>query len=125
MCIYIHTYIYTHTLFFSYYLLSCSITSDWIEFPVLYSRTSLLIHSKCNGLQLLTQTPSPSHQCPCIYLQAILSPCGMFEAYGMLKKICPIGSWSSTTGAQVRNMSWEYRLVISQLRDGILSHRGD
>ena len=73
--VYIYTYIYihTHTLFFSYYLLSCSITSDWIEFPVLYSRTSLLIHSKCNGLQLLTQTPSPSHQCPCLFTDHIIS----------------------------------------------------
>ena len=39
--------IHIHT-FFSYYLLSCSITSHWISFFVLYSRTSLLIRSKCN-----------------------------------------------------------------------------
>ena len=41
------SYIHTCTFFLSYYLPSCSITRDWIEFPVLYSRTSLLIHYKC------------------------------------------------------------------------------
>ena len=46
--------IHIHTFFFSYYLPSCSSTTDWIEFPVLHSRTSLLIHSKWNSLHLLT-----------------------------------------------------------------------
>ena len=40
------SYIYTHT--------SCSVQRDWIWLPVLYSRTRLLIHSKCNSLYLLT-----------------------------------------------------------------------
>ena len=43
-----------YTFFYLYQLPLCSITSDWIQFPVLYSRTSLLIHSKCNSLHLLT-----------------------------------------------------------------------
>ena len=43
----IYIYSYTHISFLSYYLPSCSI-------PVLYSRTSLLIHSKGNSLHLLT-----------------------------------------------------------------------
>ena len=53
---YTHTYIciHTHTFFFSHYPPSCSITSDQIQFPVLYSRISLLIHSICNSLHLLT-----------------------------------------------------------------------
>ena len=34
--------------------LSGSITSDEIEFRVLYSRTSFLFHSRCNSLHLLT-----------------------------------------------------------------------
>ena len=38
--------IHIHTFFFSYYLPSWSISRAWIEFPVLYSGTSLLIHSK-------------------------------------------------------------------------------
>ena len=46
--------IYTHTLFFSHYLPSCSITSDWIQCPVLYSGISLPVHSKCNSGHLLT-----------------------------------------------------------------------
>ena len=46
------SYICTHIFFFSYYPPSCSITNDWIEFPVLHGRTSLLIHSKCNNLHL-------------------------------------------------------------------------
>ena len=38
VCIHIHTY--------TYYPPSCSITSDWILFPLLYSRIPLIIHSK-------------------------------------------------------------------------------
>ena len=35
--------------FFLYYLLSCSVTGNWI-----YNRTSFLIHSKCNSWHILT-----------------------------------------------------------------------
>ena len=35
----------SYVCFFSYYLPSCSTAGDWIWFPVLYSRTSLLICS--------------------------------------------------------------------------------
>ena len=45
------THIHIYTFFISYHLPSCSI-------PVLYSRTSLLIHSKCNSLHL----PIPKSQ---------------------------------------------------------------
>ena len=37
---------------FSHYSPSCCISSGWIEFPVLDSRTSLLVHSKQNSLHL-------------------------------------------------------------------------
>ena len=43
-----HIYMYT----FFFLTLSCSITSDQIEFPVLYSRIPRLIHSKGNSLHL-------------------------------------------------------------------------
>ena len=46
--------IYICAFFFSYYLPSCSVTRDWIEFPVLDRRTSFLVLSKCNSLHLLT-----------------------------------------------------------------------
>ena len=46
-------YKYIYILFFSHYRLSCSITNTWLQFPVLYSRISLLIYSKCNSLHLL------------------------------------------------------------------------
>ena len=46
--------IYIYTFFSSYYLPSCSIPRDYILFPVLYSKISLLIHFKCNSLHLLT-----------------------------------------------------------------------
>ena len=49
-----HTYI--KTFFFSYSLPSWSIPRDGIEFPVLYSRTLLLLHSQCHSLHL--QTPN-------------------------------------------------------------------
>lgn len=41
------------TFFFSYYLPSCSVP----ESPMLYSRTSLPIHLKCNSLQLFIDHP--------------------------------------------------------------------
>ena len=44
---------YTHTFFFLCHIRSCFISRDWIEFPVVYSETSLLIHSKCSSLHLL------------------------------------------------------------------------
>ena len=51
----IYTYIYTPSLtfFFSHYPPSCSFTSDQVSFPVLHSRISLPIHSKCSSLHLL------------------------------------------------------------------------
>ena len=45
---------HAYTFPFLYYLLSQSIVRDWILFSVLYSRISLLIHSKCNSLHPLT-----------------------------------------------------------------------
>ena len=41
---------YTHTHTHIILLILYSIISDQMQFPVLYSRTSLLIHSKCNSL---------------------------------------------------------------------------
>ena len=49
----IHVCVCVCIFFFSYYLPSQSTPRDWIELPVLYSRTSLLIHSKCNSVCLL------------------------------------------------------------------------
>ena len=46
------SYIYVYTFFFL--TLSCSIISDWTEFPVLHSRIPLLIHPKGNILHLFT-----------------------------------------------------------------------
>ena len=51
ICVCVCMYIYT--FFFSYNILPCSIPRDWISFLVLYSRVSLLIHSKCSSLHLL------------------------------------------------------------------------
>ena len=45
-----HTHTYIHILF---HMFSSAIFYDWIRFPVLYHRISLLIHSKCNSLHLL------------------------------------------------------------------------
>ena len=49
--IYIHTH--THTLFLT--LSSIMLHHKWLDIPVLQSRISLLIHSKCNSMYLLTQ----------------------------------------------------------------------
>ena len=40
------------------------ITGDWIEFLVLYSRTSSLSHCTCNNFHLLTPIPSPATSLP-------------------------------------------------------------
>ena len=42
---------------------------------VLYSRTSLLIHSKCNSLHLPPHTPHPSHSPPPTWQPQVCSPC--------------------------------------------------
>ena len=46
---FIYIYNFSHTIF--HHVLS---QKDWIEFPVLYSRISLLNYSKCNSLHPLT-----------------------------------------------------------------------
>ena len=51
--------IHIYTFPFLYYLPSWSNPRDWIQFPVLYSRTSLLIHSKCKSLHLPTPNAHP------------------------------------------------------------------
>ena len=53
--IHTHTYIYTYIPFLMLFSIMVY-PREWIYFPVLYSRTSLLIHSKCNSLYL----PSPN-----------------------------------------------------------------
>ena len=50
--LHIHVYI-----LFSH--ITCSIISDYTEFPVLYSRIPLLIHPEGNGLHLLTPSSQP------------------------------------------------------------------
>ena len=46
--------IHIHTFFFLHYPPSCPSTTDQTCFLGLHSRISLLIHSKCNSLDLLT-----------------------------------------------------------------------
>ena len=50
-----YLYLYLYIFFFPHYPPSCSIT--WLEFPVLHSRISLLIHSKCKSLHLYIISP--------------------------------------------------------------------
>ena len=50
---YTHIYIYTHVYIFLFLFFSIwFITGCWIQFPVLYSRTFLFIHSICNSFHL-------------------------------------------------------------------------
>ena len=42
---------HTHIFFSSHHPPSCAITSDWVWFPVLYSRISLLLHSNHSFVQ--------------------------------------------------------------------------
>ena len=52
----IHTHI---RILLLYSFPSWSILGDIIQFPMLYSRTLLFIHSKCNSLHLLTPNSQP------------------------------------------------------------------
>jgi len=79
------SYVYLY-IFFSCYLPSCSTPWDRILSSLLYSRTSLLIHSKCNSLYLLTPAsqsiplfPPPPQQ------PQVCSPClGVCENFFFL-----------------------------------------
>ena len=60
------TYIYIHTHTFFNILFHCDLSQEiGHQFPVLYSRTLLFIHSECNGLYL----PTPNCQSiPLVYI---------------------------------------------------------
>ena len=67
------TVVHTHSLS---YLQSWSIPRNWIQFLVLYSKTSLLIHSKCRSLHLLTPNSIPSHtHLPLVNQKSVLYVC--------------------------------------------------
>ena len=62
--------IHIDTFPFLYYLPSWSNPRVWIWFPVLYSRTSLLVHSKCNSLyQLAPNSQSIPLPLKCCFLK--------------------------------------------------------
>ena len=86
-----HSYIHIFILF-SHYPPSCSITSNETEFPVLYSRISLLIHSRCNHLHLLTPNsksiPLP-HPTPPWHPQ-VCSPCPWICFFSEERFICTV-----------------------------------
>ena len=62
--IHVHSHMYIHTHSFSHINLHPAPPQVTREFPVLYSKISLLIHSTCNSSQPLTPDPSPSHSPP-------------------------------------------------------------
>ena len=83
--------IHTVTFLFSYNLPSCSIPREWTEFPVLYSRTSLLSHSQFRSLHLPTPS-SPSIPAPPLLPfgnhKSVLSVCesvSSTKVYGLLQ----------------------------------------
>ena len=63
----IQLYIYIHSSSYSFPL--WFITGYWIQFPVLYSRTLLFIHSLYTSLHLLIQTPNPTLSQPPAFLK--------------------------------------------------------
>ena len=64
--------VHIYTFFLPYDLPSWSIPGDWTEFPVLHSRTSLLLHSQWNSWRLLTPN-SPSIPLPPISCSATIN----------------------------------------------------
>ena len=72
---YIVIYGFIYVFFFSYYLPSCSIPRDWIQLPVLYSRSSLLIPSKRHCVHLPTpDSPSVPPLLPPPWQPQVCSP---------------------------------------------------
>ena len=90
-----HTHTHTHTHSFSHTIFHPVLLQDWTWFSVLYSRTPLLIHSKCNSLHLptpnLPSIPVPPHTLlptprqrqgcsPCVWSVSVLQ-IGWFVPY--------------------------------------------
>ena len=82
---------HTCTFFFSHYPQSRFITSDWIYFPVIYSRILLPIHAKCDSLPLLIPDSQPI-PLPPRPIHSFISP--------SLQHKCP---WPSATQKPVDN----------------------
>ena len=80
--------------FFSYYFPSCSNPRDWIQFPVLYSSSSLLIHSKWKSLHLPTPTPRLSHSLPRLPLPQV---CSLLDP---ANKAVPFVNWEWVRAAE-------------------------
>ena len=84
------THLYIYIFFFSHYSPLCSIASDQIQFPVLYSRISQLIHSKGKNLHLLT---TDSHSTPLPFPPS-WQPQSVFQVHEFLfcgnVHLCPI-----------------------------------
>ena len=94
-----------------HYLPSGSVPRDWTQFPVLCCRTTLLIHSKCKSLHLLTPnclstpTAAPAYN----LTDQPLSPCSPLP-------------WSRsfqwTLGLRVCKMRWELYGKSRSLKSG-------
>lgn len=82
--------IHPYTFLFSHYPPPCSITSDQIKFAKLYSRISLLIHSRCTSLHLLT----PNSQSFTLYFCFLIT-----SLLGFLLRPC---RWANTEIEMVR-----------------------
>ena len=78
--------IHIYTFFFSIYLPSWSISRDWIWFPVLYNRTSLLIHFKQNSSHL----PTPNSQS--VLLPALLPPPWLPQVHSLINMVFKFNS---------------------------------
>ena len=86
---------------FLHFLPSWIFSRDWILFPVLYTRTSLLIHSKCYGLHLL----APNSQ------SISLPPLLPLGNYKFTLHVC----WSSIFDSPPPPTSWSSAAVTSTL----------
>ena len=81
---------------------SWSIPRDWILFPVLYSRTSLLIHSKCQCASTNPELPIPH----LAFLNAYILKYRFLPSGVVTQEVCTwFFSVSNVFGA-ARTMSW-------------------
>ena len=79
---------YVYIYIFKYYFPSWPIPGDLIQFPVLYSRTLLSIHSRCNSLYLLTPNSQSTPLLPSS-LATVLHVCESVSVF-VYRFICAI-----------------------------------
>ena len=120
------SYKYTHILHFKNSFPLWFIPGDWIEFPVLYSRTLLFIHPRYNSLHLLI--PNSQSILPLLLSHLVTTRCkeaaliegagGCWELFIMLAHFC---THTPPHHTQVQPHTYTQMVYTSQTSSGATS----